>query len=124
MDTKSHAMIQKTVFEDHHIILCKPLSYMNQSGRSVSYLCNYYAIDYADVLVLSDDLDLDIGKVRIRYGGSAGGHNGLKSIIQSCKTDLFWRCKYGISRPEDKDIVAYVLSPLSRSEQDIFADKR
>ena len=95
---------------------------MNCSGLAVRYLAHWYQINPEDILTLSDDLDMHMGKVRFRYGGSAWGHNGLKDITQKLGTDLYWRCKYGIDRPPHGDIVSYVLGTMNLSESTTLAD--
>ena len=118
---KSHAIVSEFFFSNHKIIACKPQTYMNLSGTSVRYLSQYYQVDPTDILVISDDLDLSSGKLRIRIGWSAGWHNGLKHIIAKLQTDQFRRCKYGIGRPDEwQDIVRYVLSKLSSDESQLL----
>ena len=116
-------MVADFFHQEHKIITCKPLAYMNHSGDTVAYLSHFYHIDVSDILVISDDLDMTIGKIRMRYWGSAWGHNGLKDITQKLSNDLFWRCKYGIGRPDNQDIVWYVLDMFTSSESDILAQK-
>ncbi len=104
-------------------ILLKPKTYMNLSGQSVSAVCNFFQIKPEDVLVISDDLDLPFGKIRLREKGSAGGHNGLKSIISHIG-NTFKRFRIGIDRDDEHDVKDYVLSRLSKEQQkhmnDIF----
>jgi PTH1 family peptidyl-tRNA hydrolase len=99
-----------------NLILLKPHTFMNLSGESVVKTMNFYDIEIDDVLVIYDDLSLPFAKIRLREKGSAGGHNGIKSIIQHLKTEEFKRVKIGIdSNPmiETKD---YVLSKFSKQE--------
>lgn len=99
------------------IYLLKPMTYMNLSGESVRALLDFYKLDVKQMIILYDDLDTDYGKIRLRYQGSAGGHNGIKSIIQHTGTQTFDRIRIGISRPlPGKDIADYVLSPFSKQE--------
>jgi len=101
----------------------KPYTYMNLSGLAVSELVNYYKIPAENILVLHDDMDLPLGKMRLRAKGSAGGHNGLKSIIAELGTQNFWRLKIGVGRPtEQLDVVNYVLSGFSREEERVLAE--
>ena len=79
-------------------MLVKPLTFMNESGRSVGPLLTYFGVDEED-LIIYDDLDLEIGKIRLRQKGSAGGHNGIKSLIAHLGTNVFPRIKIGIGRP-------------------------
>jgi PTH1 family peptidyl-tRNA hydrolase len=98
-------------------ILLKPRTFMNNSGQSVRSVAAYFAIATPDILIISDDLDLPFPKIRLRERGSAGGHNGLKSIIEQLGTDEFKRCRIGIDRDEGKEVVDYVLSDLSKEQK-------
>lgn len=97
-------------------LLLKPKTYMNLSGNSVKLIADYYKIDVEDILVISDDLDLPFAKVRLREKGGAGGHNGLKSIMNNMGSDAFKRCRIGIDRDEDVDAKDQVLSKFSKKE--------
>lgn len=100
------------------ILLVKPQTFMNESGRSVRPLMNYYNIGEEDLLVIYDDLDLPVGKIRLRQKGSAGGHNGIKSLIQHLGTKEFNRIKIGIDRPQPgKDVVSHVLGTFPKETQ-------
>ena len=85
------------------VVLLKPLTYMNLSGESVGEAARFYKVPADHVLVISDDVSLPVGKLRIRKSGSAGGHNGLKNIIQHLGTDAFPRIKVGVGMPEHPD---------------------
>lgn len=99
------------------IILCKPLTYMNLSGECIRPLMDFYDIPIEDLLVIYDDLDLAVGKIRLRTKGSAGGHNGVKSIIHHLGTQQFNRIRIGIDRPKNGEtIVDYVLGRFSNEE--------
>lgn len=103
-------------------ILLKPTTYMNLSGESVQALLSFYKIPLDQVIVFHDDLDLEPFDVRIKKGGSSGGHNGLKSITQHIGND-YWRFRFGIGHPGIKDMVSqYVLSPFSKDEQQKLPD--
>ena len=105
------------------VILLKPLTYMNLSGECVRPLMDYYDIDVEDIVVIYDDLDLDTGKLRLREKGSAGGHNGIKSLIQHLGTQQFNRIRVGVSRPPAGMKVAdYVLSKVSKEDQVVVQD--
>ena len=88
---------------------------MNNSGMAVRAFLDFYKLDVQDILVISDDLDLDLGKFRLRRNGSSGGHNGLKSIISHLNSDDFKRLRIGISNDKD-DVINYVLSKFSKKE--------
>jgi len=99
------------------VYLLKPMTYMNLSGESVRAVMDFYKIDVKDIIVLYDDLDTEYGKIRLRYQGSSGGHNGIKSLIQHTGTQIFDRIRIGISRPQPgRDIADYVLSTFSKDE--------
>lgn len=98
-------------YKGHKILVMKPQTYMNLSGESVGEAARFYKIPADHVLVISDDVSLPAGKLRIRGGGSAGGHNGLKNIIQHLGTDKFPRIKVGVGspRPGEHDMVDWVM---------------
>ncbi|HCM88820.1 MULTISPECIES: aminoacyl-tRNA hydrolase [Vagococcus] len=101
------------------IVLAKPQTFMNESGRSVRPLMTYYNISEEDLLVIYDDLDLPIGRIRLRQKGSAGGHNGIKSIISHLGTQEFNRIKVGIDRPKaGQEVVNYVLGSFPKATHD------
>ncbi|MCU0499243.1 MAG: aminoacyl-tRNA hydrolase [Anaerolineae bacterium] len=98
---------------DRRVLLAKPQTYMNLSGESVRPLLDFYKIELDQVIVISDDLDLPIGTIRLRKGGSHGGQNGLRSIIQHLGTQEFNRVRIGIGRPPGRmEAAAYVLHPF------------
>ena len=97
------------------VVLVKPLTYMNESGGPLGSVAGWYKVQPADVLVVSDDLDLPFGRLRMRAGGGSGGHNGLKSIIARFDED-FPRLRLGIGRGRS-DTIDYVLSPFSADEE-------
>ncbi|WP_027086713.1 aminoacyl-tRNA hydrolase [Cohnella panacarvi] len=100
------------------IALIKPMTYMNLSGESVRAFMDYYKVKLEDLIVVYDDLDTEVGRIRLRYQGSAGGHNGIKSIIQHTGTQTFNRIRIGISRPKPGIVISdYVLSPFAKAEQ-------
>ena len=99
------------------IILVKPQTYMNESGRAVGPLLTYLGMYPDELMVIYDDLDLSLGKIRLRQKGSAGGHNGMKSLISHLGTQEFDRIKIGIDRPrKGQTVVQHVLSPFSQEE--------
>ena len=117
--TQFEADIAEFFLNGEKIILAKPQTFMNESGRSVRPLMDYYNIADEDLLVIYDDLDLPIGKIRLREKGSAGGHNGIKSIIAHLGTKDFNRIKVGIDRPKNgKEVVSYVLSSFPKETHD------
>ncbi|EJR84357.1 peptidyl-tRNA hydrolase [Bacillus cereus VD169] len=99
------------------VILLKPLTYMNLSGESIRPLMDYYKIDVEDFVVMYDDLDIPVGKLRLRMKGSAGGHNGVKSTISHLGTQEFQRIRMGIDRPKNGiKVVDYVLGRFTSEE--------
>ncbi len=100
------------------VILLKPLTYMNLSGECIRPLMDYYDIDNDEIVVIYDDLDLPVGKIRLRTKGSAGGHNGIKSMILHLATQEFNRIRIGIDRPKNgMKITDYVLGRFTEEEQ-------
>ena len=94
------------------LFLLKPQTFMNLSGRSVAAVCQFYKIEPAEVLVAYDDVALPEGKLRIRLSGSAGGHNGMRSIIACLGTDQFPRVRFGVGASDVKSLVGHVLGPF------------
>ena len=106
------------------VILVKPMTYMNNSGESVSEIVKYYKIDPdKELIIISDDLNLDVGVLRIRAKGSAGGHNGLKSIIKCVGTESFDRVRIGVGKvPAGTDVITHVLTRFSRADRAIVKE--
>ncbi len=98
------------------VILAKPQTYMNESGVSVKMLMSRFHVSEDDILVIYDDMDTDVGMIRMRLNGSAGSHNGMKSIIEHIKTENFKRLRIGIARPEKQGVIDYVLGDFKNSE--------
>jgi len=115
---KCKALIGETRVGSEKVALIKPMTFMNLSGESVRAFMDYYKAQLEDMIVVYDDLDTETGRIRLRYQGSAGGHNGIKSIIQHVGTQTFNRVRMGISRPKPGvQIVDYVLGSFPKSEQ-------
>ena len=112
-----------TSYHGNKVYLLKPLTYMNLSGRSVLQLSAYFQIPPERIIVLFDDISLEPGRMRVRSNGSAGGHNGLKSIIQELGSQDFPRVKIGVgAKPHpDFDLADWVLSPFTASEEKALA---
>lgn len=102
------------------VVLAKPQTYMNLSGESVRDIVQWYKIPQESIIIIYDDVNLELGKIRIREKGSHGGHNGLKSIIYQLNTDIFPRIRIGIGKPEDVELTDYVLSKVSDPEKEIL----
>jgi len=116
---KFDALHIKTTVGDEAVILSKPLTFMNLSGQAVAGLSGFYKIDPADILVVTDDVALPVGRLRARREGGAGGHNGLKSIIQSLATQAFPRMRVGVGRGDHRrDLADHVLGRFEADERD------
>ena len=102
------------------IFLVKPLTYMNNSGISVRKIMNFYKIKLSELLVIQDDMDLKIGKLKLRTHGSSGGHNGIKSIIEMLNSQEFKRIKVGIGHPINESVINWVLTPFNKSNEIII----
>ncbi len=100
------------------VVLAKPRVFMNESGRQVGPLANFYSVPAADVVVIHDELDIDFGRIRLKLGGGEGGHNGLRSVAAALGTKDFQRVRLGIGRPPGrKDPAAFVLDNFSAAER-------
>jgi PTH1 family peptidyl-tRNA hydrolase len=105
------------------IRLLKPLTYMNRSGQSVRSLVDWYKLSPQSILVVYDDMDLPLGKLRLRLSGSAGGHNGMKSIISNLGSDKFPRLRIGIGKSSgSKETISHVLGKFSKDETQIMSE--
>lgn len=118
------AMYGKGMIAGEKVLAVKPLTYMNLSGESLREWVNYYKLDpETEMIVIYDDIDLEPGQIRIRKKGSAGGHNGIKSIIAQLGTQNFYRIKVGVgAKPRGWDLADYVLGRFSSDER-IAVDK-
>lgn len=116
--TKLFAAAAKAQIDGETVWLVKPSTYMNDSGQAVRAFLDFYGGDVQDILVLADDMDSAFGKIRFRAKGSAGGHNGLKSIMSHVKTQEFLRLKFGIGHPDHdhQSVVNYVLGKFSKED--------
>ena len=114
-----NALYGKGRIEGQPVILVKPLTYMNNSGEAVQAFVHYYKIDpESELLIIYDDIDLEPGQIRVREQGSAGSHNGMKSVIQHLGTNKFARIRVGIgAKPEQWDLADYVLSRPSAEDR-------
>lgn len=122
IEKKHKAIIGKGVLDGQRVILVKPQTYMNLSGESVRDIIDYYKVDEEqELIVVSDDTSLDVGSIRIRKKGSAGGHNGLKNIIAHLGHDTFMRVKMGVGeKPKGYDLADYVLGHFSSGERKLM----
>jgi PTH1 family peptidyl-tRNA hydrolase len=117
-----NGIFDKTIINDNEYFIAKPLTYMNLSGEFVSKIMNYLKIDISDIVVICDDINLNIGDIRIRKSGSSGGQNGLKNIIDCLGSDNFIRIRIGIGKPTNNKInlADYVLSKFAKDELDLL----
>lgn len=124
LEKKHKALIGKGYVAGQKCILVKPQTFMNLSGESVREVIDYYKVDETEeLIVISDDISLDVGQLRIRKKGSAGGHNGLKNIIAHLGHDQFMRVKMGVGeKPKGYDLADYVLGHFSKDER-VLMDK-
>lgn len=120
LEKKHKALIGRGVVSGRKCVLAKPQTFMNLSGESVRALLDYYKADeQTELIVISDDISLDVGQIRVRKKGSAGGHNGLKNIIANLGHDSFIRVKMGVGeKPKGWDLVDYVLGHFSAPERE------
>lgn len=117
---KQEAVAVSGVINGEKVMLVKPTTFMNDSGRAVGPLVDYYDIDLDDLVIVNDDLDMPVGKVRLKTHGASGGHNGLKSIISVLGTKNFNRVKVGIDHPQHGTVVSHVLGKFSKEERPKF----
>lgn len=108
----------QTVYNGKKLILIKPWEYMNNSGKAVATVTGFFKVDLKNLLVVSDDMAIECGSVRLRRSGSAGGHNGLADIIEKLGTKDFARLRVGIGQAETADTVNYVLGNISSEQKD------
>ena len=105
--------------ENEKVILVKPQTYMNLSGEAVSQIRNFYKIENNKIIVIYDDIDLEIGEIRIRNHGSSGTHNGMKSVVENLATNEFPRVRVGIGKPDNSsDLINYVIGKIPKEERD------
>ena len=117
-EVKHKALLGKGVINGNKVILVKPMTYMNLSGEAVRAVIDYYKVDEEEeLMVIYDDISLDVGQLRVRKKGSAGGHNGIKNIIAHLGHDTFQRIKIGVGeKPKGYDLADYVLGHFSKED--------
>ncbi|MBN9636449.1 aminoacyl-tRNA hydrolase [Mycolicibacterium sp. HS_4_1] len=115
---KSGAEVTTGRLGGRSVVLAKPRTYMNESGRHVGPLAKFYSVAPADVVVIHDELDIDFGRIRLKFGGGEGGHNGLRSIASALGTKDFQRVRIGVGRPPGRqDPAAFVLENFNSKER-------
>lgn len=126
LESKFKGLVGKGMIGSEKVLLLKPLTYMNLSGESIAEAVRFYKIDETtELIVIADDISLDVGQIRIRKKGSAGGHNGLKNIIAQLGHENFARIKMGVGeKPAGYDLADYVLGHFSKEEEKIMEESR
>ena len=119
-DKKSDGSLLKSELFDQEFLLFKSSRYMNESGLSINRLRKYRNNSMQDICIIHDDLDLNVGEVRVKYSGGHGGHNGLRNIIQACGANDFIRIRMGIGHPEKDEVIDYVLSKPKKAEKEVL----
>lgn len=119
--TKFKGLFGSGIIEGQKVILLKPQTFMNLSGESVIEAMNFYKITPNELIVIYDDFDTDSGAIRIRRTGSAGSHNGMKSVINSINTENFCRVRVGIGKPQNKiDLITYVIGHVPEEDMNVL----
>ncbi|KRK47030.1 aminoacyl-tRNA hydrolase [Secundilactobacillus kimchicus] len=121
---KMDAKLANGTMNGEKVLLVKPTTFMNESGRAVGPLMDFYKLEIDDLMVIQDDMDLPLGRLRLRDKGSAGGHNGIKSIIEALGDSNFGRLKVGIAHPARQSVVKYVLGKFDTDQQATFNQVR
>ncbi len=114
------ALVGEGSIAGQRVLLVKPQTFMNLSGNSVREILDYYKTDMQELIVIYDDADIEMGRLRIRKGGSGGSHNGMKSIISMIQNDTFPRVKVGIGRGREADLASYVLGGFGKKDKSIM----
>ncbi len=122
LSEKYDGLFGEIKYNNEKLYLLKPLTYMNLSGRAIASLANFYKIDACDIFVIHDEMNIPFNTLKLRHGGSAGGHNGLKSIIECLGSQDFPRLKMGIGRDSSKDVISYVLGKYKPDEIVLYND--
>ena len=117
---KFNGLYYESLIDGEKVIFLKPLTFMNLSGEAVVKYKNYFNLDIEDILVIHDDMDIDLGKYKLKRNSSSGGHNGIKSIINSLNSNAFLRLKIGITHNKNIDTVDYVLGKFNEKEMDLL----
>ena len=119
---KAPAVTVTGMIDGHKVMLVKPTTFMNDSGRAVKPLMDYYDLDLEDLVIINDDLDMPVGQIRLKDKGSAGGQHGLRSIIDYLGTQQFNRVKVGIDHPQHGTVVSHVLGKFTPDERQTIDD--
>lgn len=118
---KFNSEYESAVMEGQKVILVKPQTFMNASGEAVAAFSNFYKIEPDKIIVIYDDIDIELGKIRIRKSGSPGSHNGMKSVVHFLNQEEFPRIRVGIGKPsEEENIIEYVIGSIPEEEKEIL----
>jgi PTH1 family peptidyl-tRNA hydrolase len=117
-----NAITYPGTYANERVVLARPMTYVNESGRAVGPLLRWLKAEVSDLLVIYDELDLPVGKIRIRPGGGSAGHNGMNSVIQHVGTDQFARMRLGIGKPIHGNGADFVLTGFSRDELPVIGE--
>jgi PTH1 family peptidyl-tRNA hydrolase len=118
---KHRSFIVEGMMGEHRLVLAEPQTFMNRSGAAVRGLINWYKLDIKDLILVYDDVDLEVGQIRVREKGSAGGHHGVESVIASLGTSEFARVRIGIGRENlTADVTDYVLQKIPPAQREIL----
>lgn len=121
--TKFNALYGNGEICGEKVILIKPQTFMNLSGQALKQFKNFYKVPPENIIIVYDDIDIEKGKIKVRKKGSAGTHNGMKSVIQELSTQDFIRIRVGTGKPEIKgDLMNYVLAPITKQEREILEE--
>ena len=122
-ERRAKAVLGRGRFQEREVVLAKPRTFMNRSGEAINYLVARFGVKPADIVVIYDEMDLPVGRIRIRPGGSPAGHNGIRSIIGELHTQNFPRVRVGIGQPDMKGgQVSHVLNRFADEEASEIAD--
>lgn len=122
LNKKFKAMEYITMINNEKVIVIKPITYMNLSGEAVWQYVSYYKIECSNILVIQDDLDMDLGRIKLLFNHGDGGHNGIKNIVDKLSSKAFLRLKIGISKSTDCDTKDYVLGKFNDNDLKILKD--
>ncbi len=117
---KFNGKYTKTIINEEEVIFLEPQTYMNLSGECIKKIIDYFKIDISDILIIQDDLDMELGKIKLKENSSSGGHNGIKNIEDMLKTNDIKRLKVGISKNKLIDTKDYVLGKFSKEDKEIL----
>ena len=117
---KFNSEYENAIIEGQKVILVKPQTFMNLSGEAVIQFAEFYKIELDKIIIIYDDIDIEPGKIRIRKSGSPGSHNGMKSVVQHLKSEKFTRIRVGIGRPNEQNMIEYVIGNIPEEEMELL----